>query len=99
MTRRIIYVIALALALGGFIDLHTHSDNYWQNDGTAQSKIRQGVTLDFIGEGGSVAPRNPPNPNAPAGRGGAAGGGGRGGRGGGPTWTDFNGYFAAAEKA
>jgi len=30
----------------GFIDLHTHSDLDLLADGTAQSKIRQGVTLD-----------------------------------------------------
>ena len=43
----------------GFIDLHTHSDNALLSDGTAQSKVRQGVTLDMIGESGSVAPRDP----------------------------------------
>jgi N-acyl-D-aspartate/D-glutamate deacylase len=42
----------------GFIDLHTHSDMALVNDGTAQSKVRQGVTLDVIAEGGSVAPRD-----------------------------------------
>ena len=34
----------------GFIDLHTHSDSQLLADGTAQSKIRQGVTLDIAGE-------------------------------------------------
>ncbi|MCC7418217.1 MAG: D-aminoacylase [Acidobacteria bacterium] len=42
----------------GFIDMHTHSDMAVVADGTAQSKIRQGVTLDVIGEGSSVAPRD-----------------------------------------
>src|SRR5580704_15242537 len=42
----------------GFIDLHTHSDLTLLADGTAQSKIRQGVTLDVIGESTSVAPRD-----------------------------------------
>ena len=42
----------------GFIDLHTHSDLALLADGTAQSKVRQGVTLDVIGEGASVAPRD-----------------------------------------
>ncbi|MBI4520036.1 MAG: D-aminoacylase [Gemmatimonadetes bacterium] len=42
----------------GFIDLHTHSDSPLLEDGTAQSKVRQGVTLDLLGEGGSVAPRD-----------------------------------------
>lgn len=42
----------------GFIDLHSHSDMAFLEDGTAQSKIRQGVTIDVIAEGGSVAPRD-----------------------------------------
>ncbi|MBI2885636.1 MAG: D-aminoacylase [Chloroflexi bacterium] len=40
----------------GFIDLHTHSDTTLLADGLAQSKVRQGVTLDIIGESSSVAP-------------------------------------------
>jgi N-acyl-D-amino-acid deacylase len=46
------------VAAPGFIDLHTHSDLSLLADGTAQSKIRDGVTLDVIGEGASVAPRD-----------------------------------------
>src|SRR6185436_8542184 len=42
----------------GFIDLHTHSDLSLLADGTAQSKVRQGVTLDVMGESTSVAPRD-----------------------------------------
>ena len=42
----------------GFIDLHTHSDLTLLADGTAQSKVRQGVTLDIMGESTSVAPRD-----------------------------------------
>jgi N-acyl-D-amino-acid deacylase len=42
----------------GFIDLHTHSDQPLLNDGNAESKVRQGVTVDVIGEGTSVAPRD-----------------------------------------
>jgi len=42
----------------GFIDLHTHSDLTLLADGTAQSKVRQGVTLDITGESTSVAPRD-----------------------------------------
>jgi len=37
----------------GFIDLHTHSDIPVLVDGTAQSAVRQGVTLDVIGESAS----------------------------------------------
>ena len=42
----------------GFIDLHTHSDLSLLADGNAESKVRQGVTLDVIGESTSVAPRD-----------------------------------------
>jgi dihydroorotase/N-acyl-D-amino-acid deacylase len=42
----------------GFIDLHTHSDLPLLNDGNAESKVRQGVTLDVLGESTSVAPRD-----------------------------------------
>ncbi|MCC7010325.1 MAG: D-aminoacylase [Acidobacteria bacterium] len=42
----------------GFIDMHTHSDLPLLNDGNAESKVRQGVTLDVIGESASVAPRD-----------------------------------------
>ena len=40
----------------GFIDLHTHSDQPLVADGNAESKVRQGVTLDIIGESQTVAP-------------------------------------------
>jgi N-acyl-D-amino-acid deacylase len=40
----------------GFIDMHSHSDYLLLEDGTAQSKIRQGVTTEVLGEGGSVGP-------------------------------------------
>jgi len=42
----------------GFIDLHTHSDLSLLSDGNAESKVRQGVTVDVIGESTSVAPRD-----------------------------------------
>jgi N-acyl-D-amino-acid deacylase len=42
----------------GFIDLHTHSDQPLLNDGNAESKVREGVTLDVIGESTTVAPRD-----------------------------------------
>lgn len=42
----------------GFIDLHTHSDSRLLEDGDAHSKVRQGVTIDVLGEGSSVAPRD-----------------------------------------
>ncbi len=37
----------------GFIDLHTHSDLSFLLDNTAQSKVRQGVTLELAGNCGS----------------------------------------------
>jgi N-acyl-D-amino-acid deacylase len=37
----------------GFIDLHTHSDMSFLLDSTAQSKVRQGVTLELAGNCGS----------------------------------------------
>src|SRR5262245_34175087 len=40
----------------GFIDLHSHSDMTVLADGNAESKVRQGVTLDVIGESATVAP-------------------------------------------
>ncbi len=40
----------------GFIDMHTHSDQPLVADGNAESKVRQGVTLDIIGESQTVAP-------------------------------------------
>lgn len=40
----------------GFIDMHTHSDQSLIADGNAESKVRQGVTLDIIGESQTVAP-------------------------------------------
>lgn len=71
----------------GFIDLHTHSDQSLLSDGTAQSKIRDGVTLDIIGEGGSVAPRDGLN-----GQPGFGGGGNQ-------DWTTFTQYFAKVMKS
>jgi N-acyl-D-amino-acid deacylase len=40
----------------GFIDLHSHSDYTLLVDGDAQSKIRQGVTTEIIGEDASAGP-------------------------------------------
>ncbi|MBI4540080.1 MAG: D-aminoacylase [Gemmatimonadetes bacterium] len=40
----------------GFLDMHTHSDFTLLVDGRAQSKVRQGVTTELLGEGGSPGP-------------------------------------------
>ena len=68
----------------GFIDLHTHSEMPLVTDGTAQSKVRQGVTLDITGESSSAAPRDGLNDGS---RDGPA-----------ADWTTFTEYFARLEK-
>ena len=40
----------------GFIDMHSHSDMTLFEDGRAQSKIRQGVTTEILGEETSAGP-------------------------------------------
>src|SRR4029450_2132072 len=42
----------------GFIDMHTHSDQPLLDDGNAESKVREGVTLDVIGESTAAPPRH-----------------------------------------
>jgi N-acyl-D-aspartate/D-glutamate deacylase len=45
--------------------MHSHSDMTLITDGNGQSKIRQGVTTEVIGESGSVAPRKAASTTAP----------------------------------
>jgi N-acyl-D-aspartate/D-glutamate deacylase len=68
----------------GFIDLHTHSDMSLLADGDAQSKVRQGVTLDVLGESSTVAPRDGLEEETSSG----------------PTidWTNFTGYFERLKR-
>ena len=40
----------------GFIDIHSHSDTLLLEDGSAHSKIRQGVTTQVLGEADSAGP-------------------------------------------
>jgi N-acyl-D-aspartate/D-glutamate deacylase len=54
-TRREIDARGLVVA-PGFIDIHSHSDYLLLEDGNAQSKIRQGVTTEVLGEGTSAGP-------------------------------------------
>jgi N-acyl-D-amino-acid deacylase len=53
--KRVIDATGLVVA-PGFIDLHTHSDYTLLVDGDGQSKIRQGVTTEIIGEDASAGP-------------------------------------------
>jgi N-acyl-D-aspartate/D-glutamate deacylase len=53
--RRTIDAQGLVVA-PGFIDMHSHSDRTLLEDGAAQSKIRQGVTTEVLGEDSSGGP-------------------------------------------
>lgn len=53
--RRVIDASGMVVA-PGFIDLHSHSDFDLLVDGTGQSKIRQGVTTEILGESESAGP-------------------------------------------
>jgi N-acyl-D-amino-acid deacylase len=53
--KRVIDAKGMAVS-PGFIDLHTHTDLPVLADGNAESKVRQGVTLDVVGESSTVAP-------------------------------------------
>lgn len=56
--KRKIDAIGLAVA-PGFIDFHSHSDDELLLGGESQSKIRQGVTTEILGQDGdSMAPLN-----------------------------------------
>ena len=82
--RRVIDAEGLVVA-PGFIDLHTHSDLPLLRNGNAESKIRQGVTLDVLGEVSSVAPRDGLD-NEDLGGGKII------------DWTTFTGYFDRVQK-
>ena len=44
----------------GFIDIHTHSDDYWVEDPFCEIKLQQGVTREVLGNCGiSLAPMDP----------------------------------------
>jgi N-acyl-D-aspartate/D-glutamate deacylase len=53
--RRVIDAQEMAVT-PGFIDLHSHSDFTLLVDGKAESKIRQGVTTEILGESDSAGP-------------------------------------------
>src|SRR5258707_2670518 len=72
----------------GFIDMHSHSDYLLLEDGHAQSKIRQGVTTEVLGEGGSAGPYQDQLSPRSAQIGGKT-----------VQWTTLGGYFETVEKA
>src|SRR5579883_3032227 len=78
----------LVVALG-FIDMHSHSDYLLLEDGAAQSKIRQGVTTEVLGEESSGGPsKGKLKPRRASGD--------EEGHG---EWTTLGGYFAALERS
>jgi N-acyl-D-amino-acid deacylase len=72
----------------GFIDMHSHSDFLLLEDGLAQSKIRQGVTTEVLGEGTSAGPYQGKLPPRPVDLGGKA-----------VSWTTLGGYFDTLKRA
>jgi N-acyl-D-aspartate/D-glutamate deacylase len=71
----------------GFIDMHSHSDFLLLEDGDAQSKVRQGVTLEVLGEGTSAGPyQDKLTPRAVVVKGKSV------------KWTTLGGYFDAVER-
>ncbi|HVS34853.1 MAG TPA: D-aminoacylase [Gemmataceae bacterium] len=88
--KREIDVTGLVVA-PGFIDMHSHSDYTLLEDGDAQSKIRQGVTTEILGEGQSAGPflgKLPPHTAKLSGVGGKA-----------VHWTTLAGYFDVLEQS
>lgn len=72
----------------GFIDMHSHSDFLLLEDGNSQSKIRQGVTTEILGEGGSAGPyQGKLSPRSAVIRDNTV------------QWTTLGGYFETVEKA
>jgi len=84
--RRVIDAKGLVVA-PGFIDIHSHSDMTLLEDGSAQSKIRQGVTTEVLGEDTSAGPAKGKGRPRTVSRGGAP-----------ATWTTLGGYFDALER-
>src|SRR5438067_8856959 len=72
----------------GIIDMHSHSDYVLLEDGDAQSKVRQGVTTEVLGEGQSAGPYKGKLTAHHATV-----------RGKDVSWTTLGGYFDTLEKA
>jgi N-acyl-D-aspartate/D-glutamate deacylase len=88
-TKRIIDARGLIVA-PGFIDMHSHSDMLLLRDGDAQSKIRDGVTTEILGEDSSAGPRKGKLARK-------AGGDDESSPTSAPSWTTLGGYFDALE--
>ncbi len=72
----------------GFIDMHSHSDLLLLEDGNAQSKVRQGVTTEVLGEGSSAGPaREKSRPRSATVRGGTV------------QWATLGGYLDTLQQA
>ncbi len=58
-TRETIHANGLVLS-PGFIDIHSHSDDYWLEDPLSEIKLQQGVTREVLGNCGiSLVPIDP----------------------------------------
>ncbi len=80
--RRVIDARGLIVA-PGFIDMHSHSDRVLLTDGDANSKIRDGVTTEILGEDTSAGPvKGKLKPRGDAR----------------PSWTTLGGYFDTLES-
>jgi N-acyl-D-amino-acid deacylase len=84
--HRVIDVKGLVVA-PGFVDMHSHSDMTLLEDGSAQSKIRQGVTTEILGEDTSAGPAKGKKPPSSVKYGDTT-----------LTWTTLGGYFDALER-
>ena len=84
--RRVIDARGLIVA-PGFVDMHSHSDMTLLEDGSAQSKIRQGVTTEILGEDTSAGPAKGKRPPRSVKHGGDT-----------LTWTTLGGYFDTLER-
>jgi N-acyl-D-aspartate/D-glutamate deacylase len=88
--RRIIDARGLVVA-PGFVDMHSHSDMPLFRDGDAQSKVRDGVTTEILGEDTSAGPRKGHlTPKSTGGEEPASTSPAR-------SWTTLGGYFDALE--
>ncbi len=96
--RRIIDARGLVVA-PGFVDMHSHSDMLLLRDGDAQSKVRDGVTTEILGEDTSAGPRKGKLALTPRGTAFQAmeKDHGQDARATEPSWTTLGGYFDALE--